>query len=392
MTEALQVGALVAAAVLVAWAAVVALAAHGDTALPRVLAVEPQDAGLAITEPRLLRVVHLALLILAAALGAFAIHWWAWPPAGAALRVLLVIGLGWTIGDLLPRLMAALAPETVPVARRIAGRTLVLFRPLVALVAFADRPRQRPAAVAAGAADREMLHGVFALRDMTVAEVMTPRIDIVAVDLGATTAQVLERFQRSRHARLLVIDDDPDTVVGVLYAKDCLAVLDPDAAVDQWRSLIRPATFVPEAKTLRDQLRDFQRGPTHLTVVVDEFGGTAGLVTLEDILEQIVGEIQDEYDLEEGAPIQQVGEGEWLVQGGVALSELEAELEAEFGREDVNTVGGLVLAELGRVARPGESVDLGRYRFEVEQVVRRRVGRVRVRHLQGAPATAVEAE
>jgi len=110
--------------------------------------------------------------------------------------------------------------------------------------------------------------------------------------------------------------------------------------------------------------------------VVDEFGGTAGLVTLEDVLEQIVGEIRDEYDVDEAAPIQEQAPGRWLVQGGVPLAELEAHLEHEFGREDVDTVGGLILAALGRVPRVNESVELGRYRLIVDQVVRRRVGRV----------------
>ena len=136
---------------------------------------------------------------------------------------------------------------------------------------------------------------------------------------------------------------------------------------------------MPEGKTLDRQLRDFQRGPSHLAVVVDEFGGTAGIVTLEDILEQIVGEIQDERDTDEVAPIQVVADDQLRVEGGVALSELEAALGHSFDREDVSTVGGLVLAEFGRVPRAGETIDLQGYRLVVEQVVRRRVRRVAVR-------------
>jgi CBS domain containing-hemolysin-like protein len=135
---------------------------------------------------------------------------------------------------------------------------------------------------------------------------------------------------------------------------------------------------VPEGKPLDRQLRDFQRGPSHLAVVVDEFGGTAGIVTLEDILEQIVGEIQDEYDTDEVAPIQVVSEEQLRVDGGVALSELEAVLGHSFDREDVSTVGGLILAEFGRVPRVGESLDLQGYRLVVEQLVRRRVKRIAV--------------
>ena len=147
------------------------------------------------------------------------------------------------------------------------------------------------------------------------------------------------------------------------------------------RGLIRPAAFVPEGKPLDRQLRDFQRGPSHLAVVVDEFGGTAGLVTLEDILEQIVGEIQDERDIDEVAPIQVVADDQLRVEGGVSLAELEAALGHSFDREDVSTVGGLVLAEFGRVPRTGEAMDLQGYRLLVEQVVRRRVRRVAIQRL-----------
>jgi CBS domain containing-hemolysin-like protein len=207
---------------------------------------------------------------------------------------------------------------------------------------------------------------------------MTPRIDIVAVDSSAGRDEVITTLRRSEHARLLVYDGHPDAVAGVIYAKDILAGVDDRAP---WTAVIRPAGFVPEGKTLDRQLRDFQRGPSHLAVVVDEFGGTAGIVTLEDILEQIVGEIQDEYDTDEVAPIQTVGPDHLRVEGGVALSELEGVLGHGFAREDVSTVGGLVLAEFGRVPRAGESIDVQGYRLTVEQVVRRRVRRVGVQRV-----------
>jgi putative hemolysin len=208
--------------------------------------------------------------------------------------------------------------------------------------------------------------------------VMTPRIDIVAVDSSADREEVTATLQSSEHARLLVYDGHPDAVAGVIYAKDILAASAGDGNGTPWQTLIRPSAFVPEGKPLDRQLRDFQRGPSHLAVVVDEFGGTAGIVTLEDILEQIVGEIQDERDTDEVAPIQVVSEDQLRVEGGVALSELEGVLGHSFDREDVSTVGGLVLAEFGRVPRAGEAIDLHGYRLVVEQVVRRRVRRVAV--------------
>jgi CBS domain containing-hemolysin-like protein len=272
------------------------------------------------------------------------------------------------------------APELTAPARRAAAATLAPFRPLLRLAAWVDA-RARAATPAAkprhtGPAERDMLLGVFSLAETTVAEVMTPRIDIVAVDSSADRDEVTETLRSSEHARLLVFDGHPDAVAGVIYAKDILAAQDADDA--PWQSLIRPAAFVPEGKTLDRQLRDFQRGPGHLAVVVDEFGGTAGLVTLEDILEQIVGEIQDERDIDEVAPIQVVAEDQLRVDGGVALSELEGVLGHSFDREDVSTVGGLMLAEFGRVPRAGESIDLDGYRLVVEQVIRRRVRRVAV--------------
>jgi CBS domain containing-hemolysin-like protein len=161
--------------------------------------------------------------------------------------------------------------------------------------------------------------------------------------------------------------------------------------MEAWQALIRPLQYVPEGKTLDRQLRDFQKGPSHIAVVVDEFGGTAGLITLEDILEQVVGEIRDERDDEEAAsapPIEREGDERFWVEGAVSLHELEEALGHSFGRDDVSTVGGLVLALFGRVPRPGESMDLDGFRLIVEQMTRRRVRRVHFERVH--PPTAEE--
>ena len=367
------------AAVLTLWAAWLALAAESDADLPRALGGEFSNESGAGTLSRNLHVAHLALLVLAGAAAGGAVAWWARSPSAGLIRLLLAAGLVWVLGDLLPRLLAAVAPELTAPARRAAAATLAPFGLLLRLTAWADtRARTTPAEPPrhAGAVERDMLLGVFSLADTTVAEVMTPRIDIIAVDSSADREEVTGTLQSSAHARLLVYDGHPDEVAGVIYAKDILAVNAGDET--SWQTLIRPAAFVPEGKTLDRQLRDFQRGPSHLAVVVDEFGGTAGIVTLEDILEQIVGEIQDERDVDEVAPIQIVAEDQLRVEGGVALSELEAVLGHGFDREDVSTVGGLMLAEFGRVPRAGEALDLDGYRLVVEQVIRRRVRRVAV--------------
>lgn len=375
------------AAVLALWAAILALANEAGAPLARMLAAARGRAG-EVSPVRGLHIVHLVLLFGAGAMAAAAVAWWSRSGAEALPRFLLSALLVWLVGDLLPRVLAALAPELVHATAGIASLTLRLFRPLLRLVAWTDRGGREMALQdlrsAAASPDREMFRGVFALREMTVAEVMTPRIDIFAVDVSADHTGVLERFRQSGHSRLLVFDGHPDAVVGVLHAKDLLPGFAGGAT--EWHALIRPAMFVPEAKTLASQLRDFQRGPSHLAVVVDEFGGTAGLVTLEDVLEQIVGEIRDEYDVDEVSPIQAQAAGRWLVQGGVPLADLEGFLEHEFGREDVDTVGGLVLAELGHVPRVGEVVDVGSYRLVVDQVGRRRVGRVVVEAIAPAPA------
>jgi len=378
MISALQLWlAPVAGALLTLWAAAIGLAAGGDAALTRMLAARVSEAGGSPTTARGLHVIHLTLLLGGAAMAGAALGWWAHPTAEAVPRFLVAVVLVWLVGDLLPRLLASLSPDLVEAGAAVATASLRLFRPLLRLVAWADRGGRgihaAPDTPAAPGADREMLGGVFALRDMTVAEVMTPRIDIVAVDLADARTEVVERFRQSEHSRLLVFDRGPDAVVGVLYAKDLLPGL---GDTGEWHALIRPAAFVPEAKSLASQLLDFQRGPSHIGVVVDEFGGTAGLITLEDALEQIVGEIRDEYDTDEALPIQAQGSRRWLVQGGVALAELEGYLEHGFDREDVDTVGGLLLAVLGHVPRVGETVDLGPYRFTVDQVARRRVRRV----------------
>ncbi|MES2305929.1 MAG: hemolysin family protein [Gemmatimonadota bacterium] len=367
------------AGLMMLWAGLVALAGEGDTELgARALARDPSADEL--PPERVLHVIHLASMTAAAAIAGTAVGWWAYPPALALIRVLLVTVLVWTVGDLAPRLLATLAPEIVPYARQLALASRPIFAPLLWMATRFDGGRVDPSRVTArpdGHSPQEMALGVFSLAEMQVAEVMTPRLDIIAVQVDETEAQVVATLRRSEHARLLVLDGHPDAVIGVIYAKDVLPRLyAATRPTDQWQTLIRPASFVPTAKTLDRQLRDFQRGPGHLAVVVDEFGGTAGLVTLEDILEQIVGEIQDEHDVDEVKPVQQLPDGHWVVEGGIPLADLEAELEHDFEREDVATVGGLILAALGRVPRTGEAMEIDGWRVVVELVVRRRIRRV----------------
>lgn len=368
------------------WAALIAVAAQDDEGVPRLLTPARGPAKGPLPPARAVHVVHLALLAAAAALAGTAMAWWAWPAPDAAARLAVAVLLVWILGDLAPRLWAANEPGLVRFDGWIVQHTLIVFRPVLTMVRWADRGGRRQGgglqlpANAPPADEREMLTGILSLADMTVAEVMTPRLDIVSVDFSSSEDQVVETFRRSEHSRLLVCDGDPDSVIGVLYAKDLL----PGAAEGEprhWHTLVRPVEFVPEGKTLERQLRDFQRGGRHLAVVVDEFGGTSGLVTLEDVLEQIVGEIRDEYDVDEALPVARTGDGGWVVQGNAPLADLEAEIGHAFGRENVSTVGGLVLAAFGRVPKSGETIEIEGFRLTAEQVVRRRVRRVTMTRL-----------
>jgi CBS domain containing-hemolysin-like protein len=217
-----------------------------------------------------------------------------------------------------------------------------------------------------------------------VQEVMVPRVDMIGVERQTPWSEVLDRVRSSQHARLPVYEDTLDHVVGILFAKDLLAaVLDDAEPAEGWESLVRSATFIPESKTIDAQLRDFKSSRTHIAIVVDEYGGTAGLITIEDILEEIVGDIRDEYDREEPPIVAEQGRRFW-VSGRVTLDELSEVLGHDFEREDVTTVGGLVFECLGRVPRAGEQLTLEGFRVVVERVVRRRIDRVYFERLEMA--------
>jgi CBS domain containing-hemolysin-like protein len=225
-------------------------------------------------------------------------------------------------------------------------------------------------------AEETILHGVFSLGDTAVHEVMLPRVNIVGIERTTPWSDVLARVRSSEHARFPVFDDTLDEITGILYAKDLLpaAIADEEPA-GGWTTLVRPAVFIPASKTIDQQLKDFQASRTHIAVVVDEFGGTAGIVTIEDILEEIVGEIRDEYDEEEASVEQEDGRRFW-VPGRLTVDELSELLGHDFHRDGVTTVGGLVYEFLGRVPEAGESFTIEGFRVVIERVVKRRVERV----------------
>ena len=381
---ALQVGSAILSLGTAIWAGLLALGeevAVGE-ALHTLGDAPPATAGARVPLHRALHVARLTMLVVGAVAAGNALGWWQ-RPWGEALAVLAVAAaLLFVVGDALPRALARLAPEIGTAVLPLARRTLAPFNPLLWLLAWADRGLHGlvdpppPLAPAMGIAQRDMLLGVFTLADTTVEEVMTPRLDVIAIDVGASREALLELFRSSEHSRLPVYDGTPDSIVGVVYAKDIVPVAMGLSHSDgRWQDLMHPAAYVPETKTLDNQLRDFQRGPAHCAIVVDEFGGTAGLITLEDILEEVVGDIRDEQDAETPPPIQRDGDRYW-VDGRVTLDELATALGTPFEHPDVSTVGGLIYAALGRVPRPGEELVLDGFRVVVERVERRRVTRV----------------
>jgi CBS domain containing-hemolysin-like protein len=228
---------------------------------------------------------------------------------------------------------------------------------------------------------------VFSLGDTKVASIMVPRVDIVGLEQDTPWSEVVDRVRSARHARLVVYDGTLDEVVGILYAKDLLpALLADEEPAAGWRSLVKPAAFIPESKTVEAQLREFRTTHRHLAIVADEFGGTAGLVTLEDVLELIIGDIQDEGDAEL-PEVERAEGGRLWVAATVTLEQLSELTDHDWTRGDVSTVGGLVMEILGRVPKPGETIFLDGYKLVVERVVRRRVHRVYLEpELQAQPA------
>ena len=248
----------------------------------------------------------------------------------------------------------------------------------------AERFREVVAAADVSSAEEELMHGVFSLGDTEVREIMVPRVDIVGIAATTPWSEVLDRVRSSEHARFPVYDDTLDNVIGILYAKDLLgAVVAEEEPPGGWLRLVRGAVFIPTTKTIDAQLRDFKSSRTHIAIVSDEYGGTAGLITIEDVLEEIVGEIRDEYDVEE-PDVEREGGARFWVAGRVPVDELRELMGVDFGIDDVTTVGGLVYALFGRVPRAGEALTRAGVRVVVERVRRRRIERVYFERLQPA--------
>jgi CBS domain containing-hemolysin-like protein len=227
--------------------------------------------------------------------------------------------------------------------------------------------------------EREMIHGIFGMSARPVREVMVPRIDVVSMSRDATLGEILDRIVSTGYSRIPIADDTIDNVVGLVYAKDVLRALRAGALDDPAEPIARAPYFVPDTKKVDELLQDLQQKRVHLAIVVDEYGGTAGIVTIEDLLEEIVGEIRDEYDEHEEARIQRIDEYEAVVDARVSIRDLNEALDLHLDVDELDTLGGLVYHELGKVPADGDEVRVNGCLVTVLSTEGRRIKKLRVR-------------
>ncbi|HKQ30612.1 MAG TPA: transporter associated domain-containing protein [Burkholderiales bacterium] len=235
----------------------------------------------------------------------------------------------------------------------------------------------------------DMIEGVLQVSEMKVRDIMVPRGQIDVVDRNEKPEDYLPRLIESGHSRFPMVDGDKDKVIGILLAKDLLRYFQLDKKKRAHFSVhdyLRPAVFVPESKRLNVLLREFRASRNHMAIVVDEYGGVAGLVTIEDVIEQIVGDISDEYDVDEETMILSRENGEFVVKALTPLADFNARLGTALAQDEIDTIGGLVMAKLGHVPRRGEKIDVDELRFEVLRADSRRVHLLKVTRLGTAPA------
>jgi magnesium and cobalt exporter, CNNM family len=235
--------------------------------------------------------------------------------------------------------------------------------------------------------EKELIHSIFEFGDTIVREVMTPKPDMVGVDIDESLDQVLHLVIKHGYSRIPVYKENLDEIAGIVYAKDVLREIHSGRERSSMKDLARKPYFVPESKRVAELLKEMQQEKVHVAIVVDEYGAVAGLVTLEDLLEEIVGEITDEYDREE-PQIEPAGDGRFRVNARLAVDELNELLEVDLPNEEWDTVGGLMMGSLGRLPSQGEDVELEGLRFTAEKVQGRRISKVLVERLEGQPEAA----
>jgi putative hemolysin len=325
------------------------------------------------------------------------------PEAGSlALLALMLLAalLVVSVGELLPERFVLRAPEqwAIVFAPLVAGLEWAL-SPLVRLALLGASLVSRPLAgkqlpfvteeeiktmVDAGEEggvieeeEKEMIYSIFDMGNTLAREIMVPRIDVLALDVSTPLPQAVDAVLTAGHSRVPIYENNIDNVVGLLYAKDLLRAWKDAAQGGQLSDLMRPAYFAPETKKVDALLAELQQKRIHMAVVVDEYGGTAGIVTLEDIVEEIVGEIRDEYDVNEESLFERINDGEYVFDARINLDEVNELLELHLPTSESDSLGGFIYGQLGHVPAAGEKVPADRVTFEVLSVTGRRIRKVR---------------
>lgn len=239
-----------------------------------------------------------------------------------------------------------------------------------------------------------MIQSILGLESTTAREIMTPRVDLVALPADAPPAEIVEAMSTRGHSRIPIYDGTVDHIVGVIYARDYLKAVSTPGPTPSLRELARSTLFVPETKRLNELLKEFQQAHVHIAVIVDEYGGTSGIVTIEDLLEEIVGELSDEFAHDE-PQVQVVSDSQAVVHARTALDTVNGLFGSSLQSEDVDTVGGFLFGLLGKMPAVGDKAAADGLQFEVAELVGRRIRKVRVTRQEGTdqqPGRTTEAE
>lgn len=344
-----------------------------------------------------LLLVLVCQLVSATLVGILADRWFG--ALGVSVAAVFEVVVIFVLAEALPKNWAVQNPERAALSSAPVVDALVRFWPvkvlsgaLIGLANLMVGPRRKGATVSESellamadvamedevieTEERALIHSIIEFGDTIVREVMRPRPDMVAVEAGTTVSEALGAAMGAGFSRLPVHAGNIDDILGIAYTKDLIRAERENHGHEPVRGFVRPAHFVPETKRVSQMMREMQELKYHQAIVVDEYGGTAGLVTLEDLIEELVGEIVDEYDVEE-PPVESLGEGEVSVSARLAVDELNEVLGAELPEGDWDTVGGLLYNLLGRVPLQGESVDVDGVHLVAERVQGNRIGRIR---------------
>ena len=226
---------------------------------------------------------------------------------------------------------------------------------------------------------RKIMEGALLVTNMQVRDIMIPRAQMIVIDSDESVQEALPKIIDAGHSRFPVIGEGMDDVIGILLAKDLLPLVESDSAPPALRQLMRPVIAVPESKRLNVLLREFRQNRNHMAIVIDEYGGIAGLITIEDVLEEIVGEIEDETDVAEKKPIRPMSDGTFFVEALTEINDFNAFFNTEFSDDEFDTIGGVVVNAFGQLPSRNQSIQLNNFEFSVIRADERRLSSLRVR-------------